>query len=92
MFGVRSLGSTVHFLGLRVRILGFRVFWGFRFVSWVELSHFGDSVNLDGAQKQLVEVRFNRNLRPTFLEDAMVCGRAWYKLLEAPILILDVTV
>ena len=26
------------------------------------------------------------------LENATVCGRDWYKLLDAPVLILDVTV
>ena len=30
-------------------------------------------------------------VRPSLLENATVCGRDWYKLLDAPVLTLDVT-
>ena len=44
------------------------------------------------AEEGRVRVRESLGWRDVFLENPTVRGRAWYKLLDAPVLTLDMTV
>jgi len=66
----------------------------------------GDGFDPAGRREHLRELRRDSEARkrkqkedaqrrhhaPSILENATVCGRAWHNLLDAPVLILDVTI
>ena len=92
IFGVRSLGSTIHFWGVRARTLGFRVFGGFGSCFGLNVRILEIGSTSTAHRSSLSRCASTGTCVLICLENATVCGRAWYKLLDAPVLPLDVTI